>query len=798
MIPEWQAVAKTLLTTAATIAMAVEPAHAQPGPFADTFIEETSEAERRLLLDVTLNGLRVGVLQFIESQGRILIPPQTAHALRIRNEAGEVLDPDTIAEVSYELNRPLGTISFDVPASQMSTLTLVSDLVPAPIALSPETAGVFVNYDMAVRKNSGHQRSSVDYGGLAVVQAFAPDFIANSGWSYQSARPGAGSGPIRLDSFLTWRPAAQRFAVNFGDALSVPGATARPFRFIGISAGTDYSAVPNWSSRPIPSISGSAQPASSIDLYVNGLRRDRLPTAGGPFNLILPPGNYTDTTRIVVTDITGGVVEIPLSPPSFDLNLVQEDLLLWSAGLGRPRFNWGSRSNDYLDDTYGYGNLRYGISNQMTLTNHVEVGPDLIEVEADIKALVTAHFGLSGSIAHSWTSAGQGSFVEAGTVLAMSDRLFVTANFGRSFGEFHDAVSWSARSFDREHGETLSRIDLPLHSSYDARLSWEASNWLTLSSSYRRLTFQDKSEISFATLTANASISRGATAYVSATNSFDDVHGNSFGIGIGVSFLLNARLNGSISATRQEGERFGQAHLARPLGQERGSYGWHISQSTGESDTYINGEAKVRTGRGIPAIGYTRFAGQSQTYLNARGAAGIVAGHPFTSDPVHGGIIVADVGQPDVPVLLNGYETAHSRGDGLAAIAVEVAGTPQTIEIDDSDLPLSAIASNTRQIVTIREGGGSTADFDVQSSASGAIVRLTVNGKLPTAGTEVLTDDGGIPIDSKGRAWIPTLGRDAVLTVELPDGQRCSVRTNFDGKGGPARIIGPLDCRIPL
>lgn len=100
------------------------------------------------------------------------------------------------------------------------------------------------------------------------------------------------------------------------------------------------------------------------------------------------------------------------------------------------------------------------------------------------------------------------------------------------------------------------------------------------------------------------------------------------------------------------------------------------------------------------------------------------------------------LGKPNVPVLLNGYETTRSRRDGLAAIAVEVAGTPQSIEIDDSNLPLSAIAGHTHRIVTIRAGGGSVANFDIESSESGAIVLLRVNGNLPSAGTEVITNDG--------------------------------------------------------
>lgn len=791
------AAARILLIAPAFIALAIKPVTAQTGRIADTSsIIESRESDRRLLLDVTLNGLQAGVLPFVESKGRILIPAQTARALRIRSNVNGLFNPSTVTSIDYELNRQLGTISFDVPASQMLTLTLEPDLMPAKIRLSPETTGLFVNYDLAVRKNSGSSDPSTTYGGLAVVQAFRPDFAASSGWSYQSARPGASAAPVRLDSLLTWRPAVQSLAVRLGDVVSAAGATARPFRFFGISAGTDHSAEPGWTSQPIASIAGTAQPSSSIDLYVNGIMRDRMATAGGPFKLVLPPGNYADTTRVVVTDITGGIVEIPLDPPRFNLDLVKEQTLLWSAGVGLPRFSWGSRSNDYLAATYGYGNLRYGINNQVTLEKHLEAGPGLLELGAEIKATVTSGFGLSGSIAHSWTGLGTGSFVNAGAVIAMSDDLFFSADYDRSLGDFHDAVSWSARAYDLEHRSAVSRFDLPRRSSFDGQVSWRVSDLLTLSSSYRRVKFQDSSAVSFGSVTANVNIARGATAYLSATNSYDNVQGSRLGISIGLSFSFSPGLNGSISATRQDSEQFRQVQLTRPLGQDRGSFGWELSKNRSASDTYTNGEASVRTGRGIPAIGYTRFGGQSQSYLKMKGAVGIVAGHAFTSDPVQGGIIVADVGQPNVPVLLNGYLATRSRSDGSATLAVDVAGTPQSVEIDDSNLPLSQIASHTRQIVTIREGSGSIAYFGVQSSETGATILVTVNGNPPRAGTEVLTADGRIPVDRQGRAWIPALERDEVVVVELPNRQQCSLNTNFDGQGGPGRRIGPLDCKV--
>jgi outer membrane usher protein len=171
--------------------------------------------------------------------------------------------------------------------------------------------------------------------------------------------------------------------------------------------------------------------------------------------------------------------------------------------------------------------------------------------------------------------------------------------------------------------------------------------------------------------------------------------------------------------------------------------------------------------------------------------------HPFVGDPIDSGLIVADVGQPGVGVTLNGYDKARTGFDGKVMVPVSVPGTPQRVEINDADLPLSDIAGRTRELVSVRDGSGSVAHFAMRSSASGAIVWLLIDGKPPPIGTSVVDGDDEIPINKQGRAWVTALEKNASLTLLMPDGRRCSVATNFDGHGGPGRIIGPFDCRNP-
>ena len=239
--------------------------------------------------------------------------------------------------------------------------------------LSSETWGAYANYDINLRRGFGPAQNGTGttdagtgfrWGGLFDLNGFAPDLLAHNSFAYDSARQG-GQPLVRLDSNLTWRPASLDLAASGGDlisdvALSLPA--ARAYRFGGVQIGTDHSGTPAWTSLPVPSVSGTAQAQSSIDVYINGQRQFQTRTSGGPFSLVLPPGAAGSPTSIVVTDVTGRNILLPLEVPPVNSRLLREGTFLWSAGAGAPRFGYGSRSGDYLAQPYGFANARYGIA----------------------------------------------------------------------------------------------------------------------------------------------------------------------------------------------------------------------------------------------------------------------------------------------------------------------------------------------------------------------------------------------------------------------------------------------------
>ncbi len=747
------------------------------------------EPDGALVLEVTLNGVPMGPMDFVAMRGELRMPPETARALRLGSTATGLVDFSMISGATFAVDRQRGTVTIQVPPDALGVVTLRPiDGQSAP-PLSPEAKGLFVNYDVNARRTDEGGASRGSYGGLASLQAFGPDLVASSGWSYDSLGTRA---PVRLDTTLTWRPADRDLALSAGDLISAPGIVARPFRYSGLAFGTDHSAEPGWSPLPLPSVTGTAQPTSSIDLYVNGLRAAQMPTPGGPFTVVLPQGSFTGNTHLVVTDITGRVVDIPFSSPRFNLDLIKSGLSLWSVGVGAPRFNWGADSGTWLPQSFGYGSVRRGLRDDLTVGLHAEAGPGVWQAEGEIQSLVGTALGVRAAAAASHSEFGSGEYFSSDAILSLPGNVSVDAGGGTATGHYDDAVSISGTRFDQRNGLT-NTYSQPLQQALDLRITWEPRDRLTLSAAYDRLRYRGSRATPFASISATRSLGSSATLFVTATRDYSGSSGTS--VLAGLSMLFGRGVNGSVSAGQENGESATQALLARPLGEDKGDIGWQLSAQNAAAGHYLNGEVELRSGHGIPAVGLTEFGGATQAYIRATGSAGIAAGHPFVGDPIEGGVIVADVGQPGVPLSINGYEATRSGSDGKALIPAFVAGAPQRVEIAEDHVPLDLIPSTTQQIVTVRQGSGTVAVFAMRSAEHGAIVTLRVDGAPPPLGSSVRVGEIDIPVDRDGRLWVPQLGVDATLDVELPDGRRCSVATGFNGHGGPGVVLGPYDCR---
>lgn len=167
----------------------------------------------------------------------------------------------------------------------------------------------------------------------------------------------------------------------------------------------------------------------------------------------------------------------------------------------------------------------------------------------------------------------------------------------------------------------------------------------------------------------------------------------------------------------------------------------------------------MRTGYAIPGVTVQSFDNQVTTYATLKGSLGVVSGHPFLADPIDGGIIIADVGRPGVPVELNGYSKGRTSFDGKMALTGAVSGAQQRIAIDAEHMSIDVVPSATDGLATVRNGGAAVVKFGVQSSSSSALLNVTVDGAPPPLGSILIARSSTVPISREGRAYLPSLAR---------------------------------------
>ena len=443
------------------------------------------------LVQIVVNGVDAGLHQIIVSSGSVSLPASTLKELRIVGVSGEPLVLTGRADIGSKFDEARSVLNLTVPLALLGPTRI--DLGPSgrELALSPETWGAYTNYDVNARRGFGAATtgagtigSGIQWGGLFDLNALAPDFIGHNSWAYDSARTG-GQPLVRLDSNVTWRPAALDLAATAGDLISdVPFSlpAARSYRFGGIAVGTDYSGTPSWTSLPVPSISGTAQAQSSIDVFINGQRQFETRTSGGPFSLVLPPGAAGSPTSIVVTDVTGRNIILPLEVMPVDARLLRGGTFLWSAGAGAPRFSYGSLSADYLLQPYGFANGRYGVADNLAVSLHSETGRRLMELEGGTDFAATPWLSTHSSIAGSRSDRGGGAFASAGLTLRGPWGLSFDGLASRGIGHYDDVVSVSGRIYDDKHA--INPIaTLPAQSSVSGRVAWQPTPNFSLSTS---------------------------------------------------------------------------------------------------------------------------------------------------------------------------------------------------------------------------------------------------------------------------------------------------------------------------
>ncbi|MEN8719465.1 MAG: fimbria/pilus outer membrane usher protein, partial [Oceanococcaceae bacterium] len=269
----------------------------------------------------------------------------------------------------------------------------------------------------------------------------------------------------RLDTTLEWDWLRADSQWQLGDFISSPDALGQRFRMGGISLRRAFEFRPLENTFPVPVIQGTAVLPSTLDLFIDGVRRGRFEVDEGDFTIAdAPPLSGSGTAEVIVTNILGE--QQRLSQPFF----VVEDLLrpgLWdyAIGLGVQR------------EEFGIGWGRYDTP-QMTAETRMGVN-DLVTLEARGRLIEDGHNAEAGLLARlPWwpvrAGATIGHYALPDGARGMLHQWRLGARYGRAFADASER---------RTHPEAGTPTEaLPYGVQRRAQLGVNVSGWSVIAS----------------------------------------------------------------------------------------------------------------------------------------------------------------------------------------------------------------------------------------------------------------------------------------------------------------------------
>ncbi|WP_158586902.1 fimbria/pilus outer membrane usher protein [Aurantiacibacter zhengii] len=698
-----------------------------------------------LFLEVEVNGMDHGLAQFRLIDEEVWASRSVLQDLGLRLDDVPVASDDmvSLAEAygqNFRYNSGAQSLSIIVEAKQLAVATSRLNFYDQDNPVAQSATGLLLNYDLYANFASG--RISLD--GVTEARAFSGNFLMESVGIFQlgDRGPAGDARFLRLDTSAALTFPENRLTVRMGDIVTRSTSLSRPSRIGGARIGTDFALQPYLITAPVPTFFGEATLPSTVDLYIDGIRRYSADVAPGPFEIGSGPTrvNGAASAELVVTDVLGQVTTLDF--PLYDTPLLlREGLSDWSVEIGTVRQNYGQRSFDYANQLVASGSLRRGISDILTVEGHAEVSSSLLNAGGGF-ALASPGFGvISASIAASQHDGRTGHRFEVGYSFTTSS-FNLAATLQRTSNDFADIPSTAGASFPREREIVSAGYS-------DERLG-------TFGASLVRQLSDGKERTSY----ANASWSRFVTEEISLSLSGNINLENTSDKGVFATLTY-------IPGNRDHYRASVQAHKRRTTGAfgyrrnvpYEGGMGWAVDGSY-DGDRFRGAAQFDHLGSfGQATAGARIFGSNTSGYLGYSGAIVAIDGSVHAARKINDGFaLVSAAGFADVPVSLNNRRIGVTNGEGRLLVTGLNAYQHNRLSIDTANLPPDIEVGSDEEDAVPSLRAGVTVDFGLAQSHS---VLVTV---VDQAGVPIPT--GTIARTGKNDEALLIIGYDGQLFIE--------------------------------
>lgn len=749
-----------------------------PAPMALPTRSPPDLPDGRYVLDVLINGQATGLLApFTQRNGHWLV---NAGDLRRLGLSANALPRDDAREVALD---KLDGVQVNYDATHQRIDLLLGDAWLTPYRVGGMLAeavtatadpGLIVNYDGYVQRDSQTQASvwSEVRGFWSGATLSQTGLVEHSPWR---------RGYLRYDTAWQHNNPATLTSWTAGDLITGSLSWSRSVRIAGLQWRRNFSLRPDLVTFPVPALRGSAVVPSSVDLYLDGVRRFGSRVPPGPFVIQEAPGLTGDLQASVVTRDALGREQITNVPLYIDPRLLAKGLSSFSLEAGLPRDDYGVRSFSYRHHPVASVAARYGVTDTLTLEAQVQAGRRL--AMGGVGALMALR--RAGVVSAAMAASGgrrTGAQWSAGYQY-ISRHVSVDAQIIRTAGRYRDLASLDG-SPAASASERVS-VSVP----------WGRGGTASLAYFGQRAPRQPATRVLSASLNVPAS-SRGMLSI----GGFRDLaRRRSHGVFAMLSLLLGNGVLGSASVTQQDGQTQAWASAGRTP-DYGGGWGWQVLGGRAFSQRTAQGELRYLGRHGEVSALAQQVGHQRGAALGMTGALVAMDRSLHATRRTYDAFaLVSTDGHADVPVLRESVPIGRTDARGYFLVPDLNGFEPARIGIDPVHLPADLEVVATERRIAPQTGAGVLVRFPVRRYQAALITLVSAAGVPLKPGVSVRHVQSGFVtvVGYDGEAFIDTLA--PRNTLESHDGvQRC--RATFDWRAPPdgeiARV-GPLVC-IPF
>lgn len=764
---------------------ALGTAAAQPRPAAP-------HSDRYRPLDVRVNHAQAGTWTLLERDGKLYAPedafadwrltlPPTHAAIAVRGGSWYALDAVPGFEAMVNDAEQAIDLVFSASAFSATRLTRAG---AERVQVSPVEPALFLNYDVSADHSAPHgQETRQVLGALAELGLSTSWGVLASSYSGQNLMTGGPDPGTR-----TWRRLETTFTRDFvdggttlrlGDLSTRGGVIGRSVYFGGLQWSRNFSLQPGFISQPIPTLAGSSNAPSTVDLYINNVLRQTTTVPTGPFTLDdVPVLTGGGNMRLVVRDILGR--ETLIEQPFFAHgSLLETGLSDWSIEIGSLRRNLGLASATYAEG-FASGVFRQGLSK--TLTGELRVSGTRAHQEASMAfghALLSLSAMLQFGLGASRTALGRG-----GTWIANADWVGT-----------HSGASMHIEGATQNHRALGQDLDFQ-PTRRQRTLNYRIGNldWGSLGFSVARSTAGDNRAYTAASTSYNMRVGARASLGLHISG----LAGPSSGRSVGVSLLLplDPRTMASSNATRQAGAWDGGLQLERRPG-HMDDWGWSLLATERGKTDFLEGSAYRDTRFGNLRLNASLTKDQTALRAIAQGALVWIDGSLFASRRINQAFALVEVARfGDVGIGNAGQFETRTFASGRALVTQLSPYRPNPIRLNANDLPVSAELDSLEMTTVPAARSATKVSFAVRTGRAALLSIVFDDGKPAPAGAEVrVPNEPELNyVARRGEVFITRLPDSSTVELTWKD-RRCTLDVVLPpGQADDITRVGPLVC----